>query len=142
MVSFRRAGPSAVDFLRDRLRPQQMPDGKQVERWLKDLDHAAFAVRDLAGQELQKQGDVVLPALRSALDAGPSLEMGRRLTRLIELAEEERCSSEALRTLRAIEMLEHVGSEEARTVLKALANGAPTGRLTHEAKASLQRLAR
>ncbi len=142
MVSFRQAGPQAVAFLRERLRPVSMPAAQQIERWLKDLDHAKFAVRDQAARELKKQIDVVVPSLRKALAAGPSLEKQRRLNQLIALAEEGHWTPEALRTLRAIEVLEQIGSAEARTALKTLAGGAPAARLTREAKTSLERLAR
>jgi len=45
-----------------------------------------------------------------------------------------------VRTLRAIEVLEHVDSVEARDLLRALSTGAPAARLTLEAKSSLERL--
>jgi hypothetical protein len=41
-----------------------------------------------------------------------------------------------------LEVLEHIGTPEAREVLKALAKDAPDARLTREAKAALERLAR
>ena len=44
--------------------------------------------------------------------------------------------------LRAVEVLERIGTPEARQVLAKLADGAPEARLTQEAKASLQRLAK
>jgi hypothetical protein len=43
--------------------------------------------------------------------------------------------------LRAIEVLEHIGTPEARQVLDTLARGAAVARVTQEAKASLKRLA-
>jgi hypothetical protein len=45
-----------------------------------------------------------------------------------------------LRDLRAVEVLEHIGTPKARQVLRTLARGAPAARLTREAKASLQRI--
>lgn len=51
-------------------------------------------------------------------------------------------SPEDLRHLRAVEALEHVGTREARELLRRLAAGVEFARLTREATASLQRLSR
>jgi hypothetical protein len=48
---------------------------------------------------------------------------------------------EDLQRLRAVEVLERIGSREARQVLEALAGGAAISQWTQEAKASLERLA-
>jgi hypothetical protein len=47
-----------------------------------------------------------------------------------------------LQRLRAVQVLERIGSPEARQILEALAKGAPGARETREAQASLSRLAR
>ena len=47
-----------------------------------------------------------------------------------------------LRALRAVEVLEYIGTTEAKKLLMALAQGAAEARLTREAKASLKRLAK
>ena len=47
-----------------------------------------------------------------------------------------------LREVRAIEVMEQIGSPEARELLQVLAKGAPGAGLTEEAKASLERLSR
>ena len=46
------------------------------------------------------------------------------------------------RALRSIEVLEHIGTQESQVVLKALSQGAPEARLTQQAKAALERLAK
>ena len=51
-------------------------------------------------------------------------------------------SGERLRVWRVIQVLEGIGTPEAQGVLKTLAEGAPASRLTQEAKASLERLAK
>jgi truncated hemoglobin YjbI len=65
----------------------------------------------------------------------------RRLESLLDSVEGPG-EAEWLRDVRALEVLEHIGTPEARQVLKVLAEGAPEARLTQEAKASLERLAR
>ena len=81
------------------------------------------------------------PALRKALDGQPSPEVRRRVRQLLnKLAAVP--SGERLRALRALEALEQIGTPPAREALEALARGAPEARLTQEAKASLERVAR
>jgi hypothetical protein len=71
-----------------------------------------------------------------ALERNPSAEVRRRIEALME-----RIGPERIRPLRAIEVLEHIGTSEAEDLLKKLATGAPEARLTQEAQASLNRLA-
>ncbi|HMC63737.1 MAG TPA: hypothetical protein VKI65_02250 [Gemmataceae bacterium] len=47
-----------------------------------------------------------------------------------------------LRKQRGLAVLEYIGTPEARKVLARVAQGAPEARLTQEAKASLERLAK
>ncbi|HEV2946146.1 MAG TPA: hypothetical protein VGX70_02150 [Gemmataceae bacterium] len=49
-------------------------------------------------------------------------------------------SPDQLRALRAIEVLEHIRSPEAREILQSLAKGPQAARLTREAQDSLDRL--
>jgi hypothetical protein len=51
-------------------------------------------------------------------------------------------SADQLRSWRAVEVLEHLGTPEARQVLEELAQGAPGARPTEDARTALQRLAR
>jgi hypothetical protein len=48
--------------------------------------------------------------------------------------------AEALRAIRAVEVLEQLGTPEARQVLQNLADGAPGHKLTRHAEAALKRL--
>jgi hypothetical protein len=47
-----------------------------------------------------------------------------------------------MRNLRAVELLELIGSSQARQTLQRLAGGAPGARLTRQAKNALERLAK
>jgi RNA polymerase sigma factor (sigma-70 family) len=138
------AGPQlAVAFLREHLHPVAAADEKTVARLVADLDAEQFAVRERATAELEKLGEAAGADMRKALDAGPSTETRRRLTALLDQVENGQwnLSRERLRALRAVEVLERIGSAETRRVLARLAVGAAGARLTREANESLRRLA-
>jgi WD40 repeat protein len=137
------APAQAVPLLRERLRPAAKPDAERVKLLVADLDSKQFTVRDQAARELDELGDVVEPALQQALKRGPSLEVQRRIEGLLaKCAETAVPAPERLRVLRALEVLERIGSTEARRILETLAGGAAGARQTREAAASARRLAR
>ncbi|MFO0842599.1 MAG: hypothetical protein U0797_09420 [Gemmataceae bacterium] len=72
---------------------------------------------------------------------GPSLEARKRLERLLAAvdADVHTPSPERIRALRAVELLERIGTPAARRALAELAGGAPGARLTREAKATRDR---
>ena len=63
-----------------------------------------------------------------------------KLKELLKKMEDGSVSGGRLRELRALEVLEAVGTPEARKLLQELAKGAASAALTQEAKASLDRL--
>jgi RNA polymerase sigma factor (sigma-70 family) len=129
-----------VTLFKQHIRPAQPADPQRLASLLGDLDSEQFAVRDKASQEIEKLGDLAEPALRKALDKSPPPEARRRLEQLLTQVEGGIPSGERLRGLRAVEVLEHIGTPEARELLKKLAEGAPEAHLTREAKAALERL--
>jgi len=133
----------SIPFLRTRLHPVAPVDEKRVQQWIADLDSDQFAVRERATSELKKAGAAARDAMRKALAEKPVLEKRRRLEPLIEMQEREvwSPSPDKLRSRRAIEVLERVGTSEAKDVLTMLASGAPGAWQTLDAKAALQRLA-
>jgi len=70
------------------------------------------------------------------------LEAKRHIEELLDEIRKPTMDAEKIRTFRALEVLEHIGTGEAQDVLKTLAQGAPEARVTREAKASLDRLAK
>jgi hypothetical protein len=135
------ASPSeTVRFLGSRLTAAVAPDPQRTARLIADLDNEQFAVRDRASAALAKLGEAVVPLLRDALARDPTPEVSRRLKALLEKAANQEASGDLLRDIRAIEVLEHIATPEARELLKKLAGGAPEARLTREAKAALERL--
>jgi RNA polymerase sigma factor (sigma-70 family) len=129
----------ALPFLAEHLRPVAAVEAKRVEKLLTDLDSDQFAVREAATKELTDMGRQIEPALQRVLENKPSLEMRNRV-RAIQESLRGVPPAATLRTLRAIRVLEAMGTEEARQLLRKLADGAAGVRETHEAKGALQRL--
>jgi hypothetical protein len=131
----------SVPAFRDKLRPASAPDAKLVRGLIDDLDHEDFERRDHASAELAKMGDAVRPLLIKARNEELPAETRRRIDLLLE-ALDVPPSGDELRAIRAVEVLERIGNPEARDVLATLAKGDLEARLTREAKATLERLAR
>jgi RNA polymerase sigma factor (sigma-70 family) len=132
------APEQAVPFLRKHLTPVPLPDEKLVARHIAELDSDDFATRQRAAEELGNFGDAIVPALQRTLDSNPALEVRRRVQQLLDQGRD--WTTESLRYHRAIQALEHIGSQSARVALQTLAAGAPQSRRTEEAKASLVRM--
>jgi hypothetical protein len=126
----------AVALLRDKLRPVVAADPERVSRLLADLDNRRFATRERATVELEKLGFTAEPALRQVLAGKPSLEPRRRIERVLTRLD----ATPPLQVIRAVEVLERVGTPEARQVLQAVAHGAAEARPTREAREALARL--
>lgn len=86
-------------------------------------------------------GESAAGALRDELQKKPPVEVQRRIEALLGRLDGPGMSAEMRRGLRGVEVLEHIGSKEARQVLETLAHGAAGARLTREARAALERVA-
>ncbi len=135
------APQQAVPLLRDRLRPVPAVPADKLKQLLADLDSNQFARREAASRQLADLEAMAEPAIHEALKANPSEEQRQRIETLLAAPRLVR-SPQKLRGLRAVQVLEQVGVAAARQVLVELANGAPEARLTQEAKAALERLAK
>jgi WD40 repeat protein len=132
----------AVSLLRPGLRPVAPVAAARLAGLIKDLDSPRFAVRESATRELRSFGGAAGSALRRVLQGRPSPEVRRRAEALVTELEGPVRSPESRRILRAVEVLEQVGSYQARLRLQELARGTEGARLTREARAALDRLAK
>jgi RNA polymerase sigma factor (sigma-70 family) len=128
----------AVALLRERLRPAAEVDDKDIQRLLRDLDSDAFAEREKAAADLRAVADRAEAALRKALQDNPSAEARRRIEAVLESAGP--AAAERRREVRSVEVLERIGTAEARELLTSLAGGAKYALLTREARAAVGRL--
>ena len=132
----------SLPFLKARLYPVKPVSRKQLDRLISDLDSEQFPAREKATRELQNLGELAEPALRRVLEYKPTLEQRRRIEPIVAKLEAAIPSGETLRSLRAVCVLEHAGTSEARQLLRELANGAEGASLTRHAQAALTRLNR
>jgi hypothetical protein len=136
------AASESVPFLKGRLHLVPVTVAQRIPQLIKQLDSDQFAERQRATSELEQYQELAEPALRKLLTLQPTLEVRRRVEALLAKWNGRLTTPDLLRGVRAIEVLEHIDTAAARQVLETLATGVPEARLTQEAKASLQRLAR
>jgi hypothetical protein len=133
------APEGTVAFLKEHLQPAPAVDLKLVTRLIANLDDSAYRIRQKATADLLKLGESAVPSIQKALAANPPLEVKKRLEDVNEKLTSAVLTDEKLRLCRAIEVLERIGSPEAREVLQSLADGAPGAFATRTAKSALAR---
>ena len=112
----------------------------RVAQLIAELDADEFAVREKASAELARLGNAAKDALRRAAANPASAESRRRAIKLLTKQQDDKISSEELVSVRAVEVLEHIATPEARQLMQKLADGAAEARLSREANAALERL--
>lgn len=134
------ASNQGIALLRERLPLEPPVEAALIHRLMGDLDSGSFAVRQKASQELEKRIEITEPFLMAELGKKPSLEVRRRIEQILSSAAKPISSPRQLRAIRAVEVLERIGSLEAKHLLVTLAKGAMGLRITQEAKTSSERL--
>jgi HEAT repeat protein len=115
-------------------------DADVIDRLVVDLDNRRFAVRKKAFDELEKIGGKAIPALKKAMTGQASEEIKKRAKELLDKLQGSALTPPQLQVARAIEVLERVGTKEARAVLERLAKGPAWALATTDSKAALERL--
>jgi WD40 repeat protein len=134
------APKESLPFVKKQLEPATAPDPKQVARWIADLDAEQFQDREKATEELVHAGKAAEDAVRKALANKPTAEARQRLDFVLsKLSGTLGPSLEEVRASRAVELLEQIGTAEARRMLEELAKGADS-RIGGEARSALARL--
>ncbi len=132
----------SVDFLSGRLIAPMALDSDKIAKLLTDLANEDFATREKATEELLVGGELVEKALRNALRKKPlTVEAKRRIEQVLSVMEDRPKVSEAQRRQAALEVLERIGTGEAKDLVKTLAGGPAEADITKEAKTALERLA-
>jgi hypothetical protein len=129
----------SLPLLREQLRPAVLASAGLTMRAIADLNDDDFAVRQKATQDLEVVGEGARNALEKALLEPASLEAKRRIEALLARLDAGPPAAKLLRELRALEVLEAIGTPEARKIVETVARGAPGMRLTREAQGTLDR---
>jgi RNA polymerase sigma factor (sigma-70 family) len=137
VVALTAAPAQSVPFLRERLAPAPVLDPGRVPKLIADLGSNEFEVRRKAADELDAFGDRAREPLRKALADKPGLDLQKRIQSILDTLDVEK--PEKWRGVRAVEVLEHAGTPEARRHLETLGKGAADALLTREARAALER---
>jgi RNA polymerase sigma factor (sigma-70 family) len=130
----------AVEWFADRVTPVHPPDPARVKALVADLGADDFVTRERATAALQECGPAAAAALREVGATSSSAEARRRAEGLLRDMENGVIPPHQLRALRAVEVLEWIGTPEARACLLDLTKGAADARLTREATAACKRL--
>jgi WD40 repeat protein len=126
-------------FLDEKLQAAKAPDAALLSSCIDRLSAPAFADREKAASELGAFGDAILTQLRSARGKAADAELRERLDRLIRELERPAVAGGRLQQVRAVEVLEALGTAASRRVLEKLAGGAAGASLTREARFGLGR---
>jgi WD40 repeat protein len=133
------ARDDAVALLKGRL-PDLKDLAARLRALIADLDHDDFERRQAAARALKELGAAARPALEAALKGKQSAEARKATEALLQDLSGAPPAADALRARRAVLVLEYVGTDAARAVLKGLAETGPVPPAP-DAKAALERLA-
>jgi WD40 repeat protein len=135
---------ATLAYLKEHFRAakKETPGDDAPDKLVEDLGSSTFKVRQAASKRLALLGERALPALKKCLQGNPPLELRRRALALVEAIAYPDISPADLQATRGVEVLERIGTSEARALLTALSQGDPLSRAAQEAMAALQRLKR
>jgi WD40 repeat protein len=138
------APDDAAALLKKHVKPveSKAASAERMAKLIAGLDHDEFEQREQAMRQLESLGKAARAALEKALAANPTVETRRRIEELLGKMESKGPPVELMRPLRAVEVLENLGTAEARQLLEALAAGAEEAELTVAAQGALARLGR
>jgi RNA polymerase sigma factor (sigma-70 family) len=129
-----------IPFLKARLLEDKSPQAARLRNWVADLDSEEFEKRQTASRELSKCLTSAEPLLKERLANSPSLEVQRRIEKLLLRADHKPLAAETLRSLRALEILEHLGFEGAGDVVRQLAEGPYDPQVATAARSARKRM--
>ena len=130
----------ALDLARKHAKPALREEGARIQRLIEDLDSRDFKLRAKADRQLADLGVLAEPQLRKALRSQPSTEASMRISRICQSMWTTPPPAGWLRQIRLIQVLERIGTDEAKRILSLYADAAPWAQTTLDSQAALARL--
>jgi WD40 repeat protein len=115
------------------------PKADDLAPIFRDLDSKTFTIREAASAKLNGFGEGAIALVRAHLEIEVSAEVRERLKRFLEKCEGPASLPTRLRQSRSVEVLEHLGTAEAKSLLDALSRGGAS-HLTTDAIGALRRI--
>ena len=112
----------ALPLIRDRIEIVEATSPAGIRQWIADLDHEDYDRREEASRLLARRGPGAEGVLREALGGAASPEAKIRLRKILRSLRPPHIGGggETMRTLRALRVLERVGTPTARALLAEL----------------------
>ena len=132
-------GDRTLAFLEKHVKPVPAGYAPRLGQLIQDLLGQTGSSRRKAMTELRKHGEAGLGAI---LQIGEDQRQTQAMNVMIVKLEKQLASPERLRAIKSVRVLESIGTDGAKSLLDKLAKGAPGARLTTDAKAALERMAK
>ena len=140
-MRFLEASPqAALNLLERELKPYTQEDEQNLNRWIEQVNHDRYAVRDRATRALVNEGRAARPILEAKLTRKLPPETENRIQGILRATDQGQLSLEELRQRRAIQVLEWLNTPASRALLLKLSLGGPKASRTVEAQGTVIRL--
>jgi hypothetical protein len=128
-----------LPFLEKRVKPIPPGETEKIKGLIQELQNQNGGARRRAMTELRKHGEAALGALNQSAE---EQRHNQAVQVMIVKLEKQVASPDRQRALKAVRALENMNTDGATALLNKLSHGAPGARLTTEAKAALERIAK
>lgn len=122
------AGTLTLPLMLEKVRPPRTVSAEQIAKWVADLDHDDYDIRETALADLEKLGAQVRGAIVKATES-PAPERRRRARYLLERIADVVLSAAEVHALRELDVLARIGPTARTLVERYLSNpeGSPVG---------------
>jgi hypothetical protein len=136
------APEATVNFLKRNFTPVkgEKIDEKTMDGLVTNLDSSNFRLRETAAKELIRLGERAEPSLKKGLAGNLTVEARRRIQDILAAIVRHEYTPGELQAVRAVEVLERIGTPDARAWLLQHSQGDPVAVATREARKALKRM--